>query len=362
MNDEASLTEEQKQKILDEWNNRPKDPPSLQDLVHVAFGDVDGDGRGKYGRVVRQFLATRQIVSRSESIYKPKGVIELTLEQKEYVINNSGTMTAAEIAQAIFNNKTLNNLSQEARSVTEFQKTLPKQTFFQDPEDANFSEYKPPNTIDRAVARINKYVHDIEYKMETLTPKQRKEVEALIAYMHDYRYLHQANTYFTDTERHLFESSFIKYTFDKPDLTKEDLDQYIVLCIEVVMSANIQKTMNMLQAKQETVIKGDDKLAIALVDAIGNSRDEYNQSVERQQKLFKSLTAERSKRLQDKIQKNATILNLVEAWKEEEDRKVFLHKAEIRNKLLEGTIDQMTKWEDIKCRVFGLSREEILNG
>jgi len=362
MSEEIKLTSEQEQKILNEWNRRPTDPPSLQDLIKAAFGsEINSDGRSIYAKAVRAFLASRKMATRSQAFYKPKGVIELSPEQKEYVINNSPNMSYTEMAQVIFNNRALGSLSQEARSVAEFQKTLPKQVFFEDPNESP-DEYKPPNTVDRAVARINKYVHDIEYKANALNPKQRKDVEALIAYMHDYRYLHQIRTYVTETERALFESSFIKYTFDKPDLTKEDLDQYIVLCIEVVMSANIQKTMNMLQLKQDDVVKGDDKLAIALVEAIGNTRDEYNSSVERQQKLFKSLTAERSKRLQDKIQKNATILNLVEAWKEEEDRKVMLHTSEIRKKLVADTVDQMEKWEDIKCRVFGLSKEEVLNG
>ena len=59
--------------------------------------------------------------------------------------------------------------------------------------------------------------------------------------MHTFRFNHQINNYETQNDRDLFESSFIRYTYDKPDLTQEEVDQYIVLSSEVVISANIQR-------------------------------------------------------------------------------------------------------------------------
>ena len=41
---QATLTEEQQEKILSEWNSRSENPPSLLDLIRVAFPDKTVDG------------------------------------------------------------------------------------------------------------------------------------------------------------------------------------------------------------------------------------------------------------------------------------------------------------------------------
>ena len=87
------LTEEQQLKLLEEWNNRLDNPPSLVELVKLAFDRDDLDGRSKEGKAVKNFLACRQIKPRKSHEYQAKGLIELTEDQKEYVSNNCATMT-----------------------------------------------------------------------------------------------------------------------------------------------------------------------------------------------------------------------------------------------------------------------------
>ena len=55
MEEEVFLSEEQKAKVLNEWNSRPNNPPSLLELIRAA-GFEDKDGRSKEGRAVKQFL------------------------------------------------------------------------------------------------------------------------------------------------------------------------------------------------------------------------------------------------------------------------------------------------------------------
>ena len=59
------LTEEQKQSILNEWNSRPDSPPSLLELIKIAFPNQNLDGRTKEGRSVKEFLSTRSIKARA---------------------------------------------------------------------------------------------------------------------------------------------------------------------------------------------------------------------------------------------------------------------------------------------------------
>ena len=100
--DLLQLTEEQKLILLNEWNNRPDNPPSLVELVKLAFQRDDLDGRSKEGKAVKEFLASRQIKPKKSHEYQAKGLIELNNEQKEYISNNCGTMTGLEISKILF--------------------------------------------------------------------------------------------------------------------------------------------------------------------------------------------------------------------------------------------------------------------
>ena len=91
------LTPEQQGLILDEWNKRgvdhPDGPPALNELIKIAFPNVENaDGRTKEGRIVKQFLASRDMIARSLHDYVPKEKIELTEEHKEFIINNACMM------------------------------------------------------------------------------------------------------------------------------------------------------------------------------------------------------------------------------------------------------------------------------
>jgi hypothetical protein len=102
------------------------------------------------------------------------------------------------------------------------------------------------------------------------------------------------NIYDNEPDRELFESSFVRYTYDKGDLSQEEVDQYIVLCTEVVISSSIQGTINVLQHQIDIAIQEDGKIPMALVEASNTARKEYNDCVNRQQKLNNDLKVKRS--------------------------------------------------------------------
>jgi len=357
------LTEAQQLKLLTEWNNRPDNPPSLVELVRVAFDRDDLDGRSKEGKAVKEFLASRQIKPRKSHEYQAKGLIDLSLEQKEYIGNNCSTMTGIEIAKILFKNEELTNLSQETRSVLEYIKTLPTNIKYNNQENENLStdEYRPPKSEDRMIAKINRYIMDGVDKNK-LTHKHKKDISSLIGYMNTFRFIHQINLYNDERDRELFESSFVRYTYDKSDLTQEEVDQYIVLSTEVVISSNIQQTINALQNQIDISMEADGKIPMALVEASNTARKEYNDCVNRQQKLLNDLKVKRSERLSKQVKETASIINLVQMWKEEESRAKLLRMAEMRKQVVEKEIDRLTTMDELKCKILGISKDEILNG
>ena len=358
MND--SLSENQKKKILDLWNSRPNNPPSLLELIKEVFPTQDVDGRSKEGRMVKEFLATRKIKARGAHEYQPKD-ISLSGEQKEYITNNVYTMKAVEIARILFGDNKINNLNAETKAVNEFIKTLSPRDLYADPNDVPQNEYKAPRTQAAAIMRVNKYVLDAIDRSKIL-PKQKKEMESLIGYLNTYRFLHQINTYPTENDRELFESSFVRYTYDKSDLTQEEVDQYIVLSMEVVISANIQATIQVIQHQIDTEVESGGKIPMALIEANNTARTEYNQCVTRQTKLLGDLKEKRSDKLKKQVRATASVLNLVEMWKDEESRQKMLKLANLRRKVVEDEMDKLEDMDEMKAKILGIDRDEVING
>ena len=101
---------------------------------------------------------------------------------------------------------------------------------------------------------------------------------------------------------------------------------------------------------------------MSLVEMIGKATTEYNLSVKRQQDLFEDLTEKRSEKLSKQIKDNASVLNLIQAWKQEENRKKWLKYVELEDKAIENEVDKMTSMEEIKGKVLGLTKEEAKYG
>jgi len=360
---EITLSQDQQDLIINTWNSRKDNPPSLQELTQIIFPDVpDIDGRSKYGKAVKNFIASREIKIKTKSEYTPKDRIDFTQDQKDYITNNASSMTPVDLARDLFNNYSLTNLSIEARSIQEYLDTLPKQiqSNTSDREDEQ-GEYKPPKNLERAIVRVNRFVLNGLDK-DKLTFKQKKDLTSLISYLHTFRFLHQIGTYLTQQDRELFESSFIRYSYDKGDLTQEEVDQYIILATEVVISANIQRTIQTLQEQIDMEMTSGNRIPMPLIEAVTSARTEYNQCVTRQQKLLNDLKIKRSERLSSLVKENASILNLVQMWKDEDSRREMIKMADMRREVLKTEIGRLSSMDDVKARIFGLTEEEVLDG
>lgn len=366
MTSEITLNQDQQNLIIKIWNNDRENPPDLLDLTRMIFPEVpDIDGRSSYGKAVKKFLASRSLKVITKSAYVPMGRKEFSQDQKDYIVKHAASMTSVDLARDIFQDPKLGNLSIEVRSVQEYLATLPTQirnviTELSEPEEP-LGDYRPPRTLERALNKINRFVLNAVDK-DKMTPRQRRDSNSLISYLHTYRFLHQIATYSTVITRDLFESSFIRYTYDKSDLTQEEVDQYIVLATEVVISSNIQETVQVLQDQITQEVDSGNRIPMALVDAVTSARNEYNQCVLRQQKLLNDLKVKRSERISNQIKENASILNLVHIWKDEESRGEMIKMADMRREILKSEMSRIASMDDLKSKVCGLTQDEVLNG
>lgn len=363
MNNEE-LNDEQKKVILDCWNQGATD---LKELTISVFGG-EFDGRSKQGRAIKKYLASLNLKPKPAQVYKHKDRPELTDDQKQFIQNNVGKMTAIEVARVLFSNDKLRNVSPESKAVIEYYESQGLDPYSADgatiEESEEVSEWRAPISFDRTLTRINKFVVGGPQK-ENLKPEDKRRIHALMAYLQNYRFGHQANSFREESERLLFESTFVRYTFDKPDLTQEEVDQYMLLATESVMGSRIQRRVERLQSlldEQADQTEEGARVSMALVEAIGKAQGEYNACVKRQQDLVNSLKQKRSDRLNKQINETASVVSLVDVWKEEESRLQLLKIAELQKKAVEDEVERLWNMDAVRSKILGLSKEEALNG
>lgn len=361
-----NLTVDQEKQVIEFWNRTPDNPPGLKEITREIFGG-DFDGRSEEGRAVKAALAKFGMKAQSTSEYVPKTPnIQLTEEQKTFITNNAANMNSLEMAREIFKNENLTNLNSETRVVNEFVKTLSTTVVFNaaSNEDIPESEYNPPKSMVKVLERVNKYVNFV-LDMDKLNSNQKKGLSMLINYLHNNRFIRQMNTFDSVKDRETCEDAFVRYTYDKPDLTQEEIDQYIELANQVVQGFKILRRSEQMQNRLETVMVVDSetmKVSMGLVEAIGKASTEYDQCIKRQQKLLEDLKEKRSTRLSKQIKENASILNLVQDWRHEEHRIKMVKLGELEQKAVADEVEKLTSLADIKARILGLSKDSILYG
>ncbi len=360
---EVGLTDQQKLSILRAWEKNTESPPSIEELLKIAYPEFPNlDGRSKEGRAIKTFLVSQDLKVKTKTNYQKLSPVVLNEDQKEFVKNNLN-MKNHEIAQVLWEKPFFTATSNESRSIGLYREELRAsgQILEGDDEDVP-SKYGPPKTLDRVCARINKNVEGANFEYKKLTPNQKKQSLALISYLHNMRLAHQMDLISNADDKRLLENTFIKYVYDKPDLTQEDLDQYIILANEAVMASSIQRTVAMLEQEQERSIENDGRISMAIVEALKTSRDEYNSCIKRQQSLYKALDIERSKRLNERVGPQFTLLNIVEEMKNEERRNTLIAEAEKRNDKLKGEIKRLSELDELICRIYGCDEDLIING
>lgn len=358
-NKNVELTEQQKFSILNLWNI-PNKKPTLKESVEVAWGPGI-DVRSQKGIAVRKFIASRQlkpVLAQEERKEKP----ELTEDQKDFIRRNAGTKGPYQISKELFG-QGIQPASIMVRTVAAFISELPTTTLYVKPLPNCTEEYSPPVKLTEVVPKVNEYANpEKKLVLENLTSTQKRQLYALIGYMHNKRFLFQIKTYDKEEDRILFESCFMKWTYDKADLTQEDVDQYIMLAIEVVSSHSIQRTIKMFQKEQDDLVANGEKMSMNLVEAISVARKEFDSSSKRQSDLLKSLTQKRSDRLSKQIKENATILNLVNYVKEQESRQKVVAYNQLRAKKLKEEIDKYVDMSELKIKILGIGVDEIISG
>jgi len=348
------LSEEQKQIIRDNSG----EVSDLSELTALVFPEAENvDGRTKEGRAVREFLLKNKIEYETKHVY-PKDDIDLTEEQKSFVDESiTQGMTCMQVATILFPEQRLVHTSKEYLAVYNY---VDQHELINTPssESAINKKYSPPKAASKIIKKINDCAQT-SINESKLSLNERKGMEALGGFLSSPRFIQVINTYDSQQDRDLFEAEFVRATWDKPDLTSDEINLYINVCMDYIHLKNIQAAINKLNRMFDEAEDQQD-LTVRLAELLKTKSEEYNQCEKRMESLIQKLQGDRSKRINTKQQQNANILALVQLFQEEEERAVMLKIAELQKQSAAEEADRLESMPDWKARVLGISKEDVI--
>lgn len=351
---EFVLTEEHKAQILTEFRR----DPNLMTIVRKVFKDPTLDGRCLQGRATRKFLA-QQGEKAKTTLFERAEFIELTTEQKNFMMGNNieNGMTALDIARLTFKDPEISSLSLKHRAIVEF---LGKYR----PDVVNAREmlatdkWVPPKALSRAIKKVNDFTGSNFDELSSPT-KVKRNCEKLLIYLQSPRFNQFINNYNKLGDRELFEAEYVRAVWDKPDLTIDELNNYVTVCANYIRQQHIQARLDKLNALLDD---SDDErdITLRLTEIIKATSEELNQCEKRIEGMTKDLNGSRTARLKTQGEQTSNILSLVQAFQEVEERGRMIMMMDMQNKLVEGEVDRLETMDEFKARILGISKREIL--
>ena len=352
MSQQLELTEDQKTFIRE---NALK-VSDLSRLTREVFMNDGLDGRTKEGRAVRAYLASEEIEYSTRHISKKEDVV-LTPEQKDFVRNNCAPdVGSLALAKLVFSDSNVKHLSKEFWAVHNFIES--EGLDLSESETALNVKYAPPKAESRIIKKINDCV-GVEITEDRMTVQYKRCIASLAKFMSAPRFLQVIETYTNLEDRVLFEAEFVRATWDKPDLTSDEINLYINVCMDYIHLKRIQSAMDKLNRMFDDAEEQQD-MTIRLTEILKTKSEEYNQCEKRMESLISKLQGDRSKRISSQVAKNASILNLVQLFQEEEERTIMIKMAEMQKKMVSKEADKIERMPEWKSRVLGISKDDVL--
>ena len=329
----------------------------LIELTRQVFNDNTLDGRTKEGRAVRKYLVDNNLEYKTTEKQK-KEDITFSQEQKEFIVKYAKEgMSAYEISKIIFPDINITNLTKEVTEVAKFIEDIDQKLLHPD-ESAINSQYFAPKSVSRVIKKINDYCQE-ELEEKQLNRQDLDNIQSTMKFLSAPRFIQVINTYSAMDDRNLFEAEYIRSVWDKPDLTSDELNLYINVCMDYIHLKNISKAIDKLNRMFEECEDQRD-MTVRLAELLKTKSEEYNQCEKRQETLIARLNGDRKERIKNKHKDNASILSLVRVFQNETDRKRMVEMAEKQKLLINQEADELERMDIWKARVLGISKDEAI--
>jgi len=350
---QISLTQDQEDFIL----NNHKLIKDLNALTQKVFNDESLDGRTIQGKLIRAFLVKNNLKYSTSKHIKVDSV-EFTDSNKEFIINSAEQgMSSFGIAELLFPDRDIKKLGAEQRAVLEHIRSI-NENFIPSQESGLLTSYSPPKTYPRLIKKVFDST-GFALDEQKMSRGQRNCLDKMAINLSNSRFMKIMNNYTSKDDRNLFEEEFTRLTWDKPDLTADEINLYMNVCKEIINLEVISKHLNKLNDLFDCAEEQND-MSVKLAEIIKAKSGEYHQCEGRIEALTKKLQGDRSERMKNRQRENASILSLVQMFQDEEERKNMIRIAEMQKKLVKDEANRLEGMSAFKARVLGISQEDVI--
>jgi hypothetical protein len=349
----TSLSKEQEDFIL----NNYKLVRDLNVLTKRVFDNEEIDGRSIQGKLVRAFLVKNKLDYKTSKHTKVDAV-ELTEANKHFIIQSAEQgMSSFAIAELLFPDKEIKKLGAEQRAVLEHIRTV-NENFVPSQESGLLTNYSPPKTYPRLIKKIFDST-GMQLEEAKLSRNQKNCLDKLAINLSNSRFIKIVNNFSSKDDRLLFEEEFTRLTWDKPDLTADEINLYMNVCKEIINLEVISKHLHKLNELFDQT-EEQQEMTVRLAEIIKAKSSEYHQCEGRIENLTKKLQGDRAERMKNKQRENASIISLVQMFQDEEERKNMVRIAEMQKQLVKTEADRLEGMAAFKARVLGISQEDVI--
>lgn len=349
-----NLTDEQKA-LIKKVFSRTTD---LNEIVRVVFDNPAIDGRSKEGRMVRAYMIESNLKFETSRRSKKQDLVITEVQRKFIIAQANNGMSSLKIAELLFPDKEVKPLSQEQRTVFAIIQEVNPDYSPSNDGDVGLSSYVAPKSTSRVIKKINDATGG-ELQEDKINRQYKICIEKLGINLNNSRFLRVMNNYISKEDRELFEDEFIRLTWDKPDLTSDEINLYLNVCKEIINLEVVSKHLNKLNDMFE-IANEQDEMSVRLSEIIKAKSSEYHQCETRIENLTKKLQGDRSVRMQSKHKENASILSLVQYFQDEEERVNMVKIAEMQKALVKDEAHRLEGMAEWKARILGISADDII--
>jgi hypothetical protein len=350
------LTVEQKGKIIELF----KDRPEIEFITQQVFNDQYLDGRSWQGKLVAKFLVEKSMKYKTAQDFKRhnREIKELTDDDKAYIISavqNGDSLL--DVARVVYKDDNLKKLSSEWRKVQAYC-TTHDITSLNEGDEVALGVFYAPKEIIRLVNIVNEAI-GTNIKADNISGKYKAYFDKLRINLDNSRLRRIVSAYETKKDRDLFIDEFVRLTFEKPDLTPDELNLYLQIIRDTVSLEGLESKINKLNSMFLDMEDAND-LNQRFSENLKACVDEKNQVTARIAATTKKLQGDRSERLKNKGDGETSFLAVVQLAQDEQERKNMLRLAELQRATITEEANKLESMDDFKCRILGVSKEDVV--
>ena len=262
-----------------------------------------------------------------------------------------------QIAELVYPDKSVVQLSLEHRTVMEYLRSIGN-GLMPENETALGVKYQVPRSVERVINKINAATGE-HLNKEKISRHHKYCIDKLAINLSNSRFQKIINCYTSQEDRTIFEEEFIRMTWDKPDLTADEVNLYMNVCKEIInletTSRHLDKLNKMFEETQE-----QNEMSIRLAEIIKAKSSEYHQCEGRVESLIKKLQGDRAGRINAKQRENASVLSIVQMFQDEEERANMVKIAEMQRSLVKDEAQRLESMVEWKARILGISLDDAV--